>query len=46
MLCVGFKTTIPAAQRVKTVHALDLAATVTGSFYIMPIKVRKKNVIL
>jgi hypothetical protein len=27
---VGFEPTIPASERAKTVHALDLAATVTG----------------
>jgi hypothetical protein len=27
---VGFETTIPAFERVKTVHALDRAATVIG----------------
>jgi hypothetical protein len=30
---VGFKSTIPAFQRVKTVHALDRAATVIGKQY-------------
>jgi hypothetical protein len=29
--CVGFKPTIPAFERMKTVHALDRAATVTDS---------------
>jgi hypothetical protein len=28
---VGFEPTIPAFQRMKTVHALDRAATVIGS---------------
>jgi hypothetical protein len=28
---VGFEPTIPAFERAKTVHALDRAATVTGS---------------
>jgi hypothetical protein len=28
---VGFEPTIPASKRAKTVHALDLSATVTGS---------------
>jgi hypothetical protein len=27
---VGLEPTIPASERAKTVHALDLAATVTG----------------
>jgi hypothetical protein len=27
---VGFDPTIPASERVKTVHALDRSATVTG----------------
>jgi hypothetical protein len=31
MLCVGFEPTISASERVKTVHALDCSATVTGS---------------
>jgi hypothetical protein len=30
---VGFEPTIPAFERVKTVHALDRAATVTGKHY-------------
>jgi hypothetical protein len=30
MSCVGFKPTIPASEREKTVHALDRSATVTG----------------
>jgi hypothetical protein len=30
MPCVGFKPTIPALERAKTVHALDHSATVTG----------------
>jgi hypothetical protein len=29
---VGFETTVPASTRVKTVHALDRSATVTGEF--------------
>jgi hypothetical protein len=29
---VGFKPTIPASKRAKTVHALDRSATVTGNF--------------
>jgi hypothetical protein len=37
---VGFETTTPAFKRAKTVHALDRAATVIGSFsyslYIFP----------
>jgi hypothetical protein len=32
MLCVGFKPTIPASERAKTVHTLDRSATVTGRF--------------
>jgi hypothetical protein len=35
MPCFGFETTIPASQRVKTVHALDRSATVTGGAAIM-----------
>jgi hypothetical protein len=31
MPCVGFEPKIPASERVKTVHALDRSATVTGS---------------
>jgi hypothetical protein len=30
MSCGGFEPTIPASERVKTVHALDHSATVTG----------------
>jgi hypothetical protein len=30
---VGFEHTIPAFKRAKTVHALDRAATVIGTFY-------------
>jgi hypothetical protein len=30
----GLKPTIPASERAKTVHALDRAATVTGSLHI------------
>jgi hypothetical protein len=30
MPCVGFKPTIPASERAKTVHALDRSTTVTG----------------
>jgi FAD synthase len=30
MSCVGFEPTIPDSERAKTVHALDLSATVTG----------------
>jgi hypothetical protein len=30
MLCVGFKPTIPAPERAKTVHSLGCSATVTG----------------
>jgi hypothetical protein len=30
MHCVGFEPMIPASERVKTVHALDRSATVTG----------------
>jgi hypothetical protein len=32
MSCVGFKPTIPASERAKTVHASDRSATVTGRF--------------
>jgi hypothetical protein len=32
MPCVGFEPTISASERAKTVHALDLAATVTGTY--------------
>jgi hypothetical protein len=31
---VGFKPTITASERAKTVHALDRSATVTGFYYI------------
>jgi hypothetical protein len=31
MPCVGFETTIPASERVKSVHALDRSAIVTGN---------------
>jgi hypothetical protein len=30
MPSVGFKLTIPAFERAKTIHSLDLAATVIG----------------
>jgi hypothetical protein len=30
MLCVGFEPTVPASEQVKTVHASDRSATVTG----------------
>jgi hypothetical protein len=43
MTCVGFELMVPASERVKTVHALDLSATVIGkrSIYgkMFPIKV-------
>jgi hypothetical protein len=29
---VGFQPTIPASEQVKTVHALDRSATVTGDY--------------
>jgi hypothetical protein len=32
MPCVGFESMIPASERVKTVHALDRSATVTGIY--------------
>jgi hypothetical protein len=32
MLRVGFEPRIPVSKRVKTVHALDCAATVIGAF--------------
>jgi hypothetical protein len=32
---VGFEPTIPVFERAKTVHALDRAATVTGSFLVI-----------
>jgi hypothetical protein len=31
---MGFEYTIPASERVKTVHALDRWATVTGILYL------------
>jgi hypothetical protein len=31
MPCLGFELTIPASERAKIVHALDLSATVTGT---------------
>jgi hypothetical protein len=33
MLRVGFEPTIPAFERAKTLHALDLAATVIGNIF-------------
>jgi hypothetical protein len=30
MPCVGFEPTIPASEQAKTLHAIDLSATVTG----------------
>jgi hypothetical protein len=36
MPCVGFELTIPASERVKTVHALDGLATVTGLKILAP----------
>jgi hypothetical protein len=33
MPCVGFEPTIPVFERAKTVHALDLAATVISGKY-------------
>jgi hypothetical protein len=34
MVYVGFELTIPAYDQAKTVHALDLSATVTGTFFV------------
>jgi hypothetical protein len=34
MTSVGFETTIPAFERAKKFHAVDRAATVTGTQYI------------
>jgi hypothetical protein len=34
MPCVGFEPTIPAAERAKTVHALDPAASVAGRLFV------------
>jgi hypothetical protein len=34
MPCMGFEPTIPASERAKTVHAIDLSATVTGEYLI------------
>jgi hypothetical protein len=34
MPCVGFEPTIPASERMKTVHALDRSVTVTGNDHI------------
>jgi hypothetical protein len=31
---VGFEPTVPASERAKTVHVLDLSATVTGSKFL------------
>jgi hypothetical protein len=33
---VGFEPTIPASERAKTVHALDLSGTVTGILHMLP----------
>jgi hypothetical protein len=33
MPLVGFEPTIPGSERAKTVHALDLSATVAGTIY-------------
>jgi hypothetical protein len=33
MPCVGFEPMIPVSERVKTVHALDRSATVTGPIH-------------
>jgi hypothetical protein len=39
MPCVGFKSTIPASERAKTVHASDRPATVIGnSTHLPPLK--------
>jgi hypothetical protein len=39
MIWVEFEPTIPASERVKTVHALDRAATVAGqNVYLMLLK--------
>jgi hypothetical protein len=35
---VGFESTIPASERVKTVHALDRSATLTGVYRIRKLK--------
>jgi hypothetical protein len=47
MPCVGFEPTITASERAKTVHALDRAATVTGSNLVHhAIQIRKLTYIL
>jgi hypothetical protein len=38
MHCVGIEPTIPASERAKIVHALDLSVTMTGSLEVTPIK--------
>jgi hypothetical protein len=43
---VGFKPTIPASERAKTVHALDRAATVTGESPPFTPKIKIINLIL
>jgi hypothetical protein len=40
MLFVGFELTIPTSKRAKTVHALDLSATVTST-YLLKVKSKK-----
>jgi hypothetical protein len=43
MLSLGFEPTVPAPARAKTVHALDLSATVTGSMsYYSFLNIREK----
>jgi hypothetical protein len=41
---VRFEPTIPASEQAKTVHALDLSATVTGPLSNTPQKFAYKNV--
>jgi hypothetical protein len=42
MPCVGFKPTIPASERAKTVCVLDRSATVTGN-YLLNHKIYEKR---
>jgi hypothetical protein len=41
---VGFESTIPVFERAKTFHALDLAATVIGSYMIITITIFSRRV--
>jgi hypothetical protein len=43
---VGFELTIPVFERVKIVHALDCAATVTGSSASYPLEILNAYIFL